>query len=964
MAQPTTNLRVRISADLRDIKQGLGLLRGELAKVKAESARALPSGNGFAAGLRTARRELVAFAGIYLSLRTARVFAGLSDEATQLRGRLRAARGDYEAILALAQETRSGLAGTVDLYTKLERSTRSQALNGDRLLTVTKAVNQAVKLSFADAGTAQGAITQLGQGLASGILRGEELNSVLEGTPRLAQAIADGLGVPLGKLRALAKEGKLTTTAVIKALEEQASALEEEYGQVPVTIGDAITQVRNSFLDFIGDQNEATGSAQRFAKLLQQVAKDLPNFFEPILQVMVQLASNLGDVEKSSDGVAGSADRAGQKVEGLAGAGRFLANVLRVVATAGIVVKNVVEAITVVVAALSNAAFTTAEVLGKVLGGAFATLAGSFEVLKTDGPLAALKAYRQGAGQVVSDFTLLGRQLKGQAKLAGESISSEFRDATGGIASLFSEAEAGAANSAAAIGAASAGAAEDAEDANGKAGKAIAASNALLRDSIARALKELDRLYDANLVSIEQYFAARRKLQEDAIDADIAQSRAELAITKDKGARRKIEEDLIKLGRDRAEVAVTTAREEQLANDKLIDQLGEIKATGLELDGEAAKAARIRLETEYLDLFKRLAAESDEAGKAMVRNLIERLVSKAQLDQLRNQSDEITSALQGSETNLSAQASAGLLGGLESERQIAAARAQALAQLRELRQATIDYLNTLNPASPEAAQARAYLQSLGSDIANIIASQQQFRQDVESAGQSSLLTFFTDLKDGALSAADAVRGLAKSFADALFQMAAAAVSKRIVSAISGLFNKGESADVGQGAAKLSSAATATALAGGVIQFGASALSQAAKELQAAAITLLAANTTGSFFAAHGGGTVGSLQQIRHGINPMVFGAAPRYHRGGVAGLRPGEVPAVLEEGERIRTAEQEAALQSQLKAGSSGGSGTVTTPIVAIGDAAIADALASAAGERVVLTHVRNNWSSLSRGTG
>ena len=406
---------------------------------------------------------------------------------------------------------------------------------------------------------------------------------------------------------------------------------------------------------------------------------------------------------------------------------------------------------------------------------------------------------------------------------------------------------------------------------------------------------------------------------------------------------------------------MAAARDQEAAEKDLAKVLADVQIKLLELDGQTGTAALKRLELEYEDTIKRLKAASNEAGLAIVENLVGRLASKAQLDQLKSQGDEIGAALQGSETSLSAQASAGLMGGLEAERQIEAARAKALQQYQALRQAALDYYNAQAPGTPEHAAALAGLQAIETSIANVVASQNQWRQDVQDAGASSLMGFFNDLKEGALTAAEAVKGLARSFADSLFQMASAAVSKKIVGAISGLFNKGESADVGTGAAKLTSAATATGIAGGVIQLGASSLSQAAKELTAAATTLLVANTTGSsFFVAHGGGTVGSLSMIRHNINPLVFGAAPRYHSGGVAGLRPGEVPAILEEGERIRTAEQEAALQAQLKGGAGGG--MVTTPVVAIGDAAVADAMASAAGERIVLTHVRANWSGLTRG--
>jgi hypothetical protein len=422
---------------------------------------------------------------------------------------------------------------------------------------------------------------------------------------------------------------------------------------------------------------------------------------------------------------------------------------------------------------------------------------------------------------------------------------------------------------------------------------------------------------------------------------------------------KKLREEAERLRKEEEKAAAERLKEqEDLAKD-----LGQVKIKLLELDGETGRAARAQLEEEYLDLFRRLEKASDEAGAAMVRNLIERLAAKAQLDQIESKVGEATGSLQGTETSISAQVSAGMLSSLEGERQLEAARKQAIITLAAARQSTLEYLATLAPGSMEADAARLTLQGINTDIANIVASQNQWKQDVESAGQSSLMTFFSDLKNEAMSAGEAVLALGANFADAMYQMAATAVSKKIVGAISSLFNKGGSgdeADVAAGATKLSSAATATALAGGVITFGATSLSSAAKELQAAATSLMIANTLGSFGAAHGGGTVGALTMTRHGINPMVFGAAPRYHDGGIAGLRPGEVPAILMEGERIRTEQQEAALQAQLKAGSS--DGLVTTPIVAIGEAAIADAMASAAGGRVILTHVREGWAGLNQG--
>ena len=99
-----TDLRVRISADLADIKQGLGLLRGELAKVKQQSATAFNAGgsNALVSSLRQVRAQVMGVVGAYASLAGVRVLAGMADEAKLLRGRIRESKGEYEAILALA----------------------------------------------------------------------------------------------------------------------------------------------------------------------------------------------------------------------------------------------------------------------------------------------------------------------------------------------------------------------------------------------------------------------------------------------------------------------------------------------------------------------------------------------------------------------------------------------------------------------------------------------------------------------------------------------------------------------------------------------------------------------------------------------------------------------------------------------------------------------------------------------
>jgi tape measure domain-containing protein len=158
----------------------------------------------------------------------------ISDRYTQLDGRLRLvtkSTADFQAAQAglykIAQDTRVEYEATADLYTRIARSTDNLGLSQKDLLGITESINKALIVSGASGESASAALMQLGQGMASGALRGEELNSVMEQTPRLAQMIADGLGVGIGQLREMGKEGKITSEVLIGALQRGAASVND-----------------------------------------------------------------------------------------------------------------------------------------------------------------------------------------------------------------------------------------------------------------------------------------------------------------------------------------------------------------------------------------------------------------------------------------------------------------------------------------------------------------------------------------------------------------------------------------------------------------------------------------------------------------------------------------------------------------------------------------------------------------
>lgn len=252
----------------------LDLAAGNLSKTRGSVA-------SLATDMRGLQGSMVAFAaaaGVTVSVAG---IVQLADAYSNMTGRLRLATqysNDYAEVQQLlvdsARSTRSDLQGTVDLYVKMAPALKGIGLNAAQSAGVITTINQAIGLSGASAQAAAAALMQLGQGFGSGVLRGEELNSILEQTPGLAQAIADGLGVPIGELRALGEQGKLTAETVSGALQKMAPQLEADFAKMPVTVGQALTGLRNEFMLFVGATDQATGGTSALASVIQAVSQE------------------------------------------------------------------------------------------------------------------------------------------------------------------------------------------------------------------------------------------------------------------------------------------------------------------------------------------------------------------------------------------------------------------------------------------------------------------------------------------------------------------------------------------------------------------------------------------------------------------------------------------------------------------------------------------------------------------
>lgn len=257
----------------------------DLDQFAKSGGRAEKSANDLGQALRSMK---ALFAGV-IGADVVRRFVETADAYNSMNARLalvtrstREFTAAQKALFDISQNTRVGLEQTTDLFGSLSRSTESLGVSQEQVLRVTETINKALVVSGTSAQGAQAALVQLGQGFAAGALRGEELNSVLEQAPRLARAIADGLGVPLGKLRELGQQGKLTGEQVFTALTKSAEGINKEFARMPVTVAQATTQAANSWTVLVGAIDEATGATQALAQVTQESATFLGQLADEI----------------------------------------------------------------------------------------------------------------------------------------------------------------------------------------------------------------------------------------------------------------------------------------------------------------------------------------------------------------------------------------------------------------------------------------------------------------------------------------------------------------------------------------------------------------------------------------------------------------------------------------------------------------------------------------------------------
>ena len=166
--------------------------------------------------------------------------------------------------MASANRSRAAYQSTADAVAKMGIMAKDAFNNTDELVAFTELINKQFTIAGASAAGQEAAMMQLTQAMASGVLRGEELNSIFEQAPTIIQTIADHLGVSVGEIRAMAAEGQITAQVVKDAMLSSADEINAQFSAMPYTFSQVWTMMQNILLEAFGPLIQVIGAGAQW----------------------------------------------------------------------------------------------------------------------------------------------------------------------------------------------------------------------------------------------------------------------------------------------------------------------------------------------------------------------------------------------------------------------------------------------------------------------------------------------------------------------------------------------------------------------------------------------------------------------------------------------------------------------------------------------------------------------------
>lgn len=297
MAEEVGGIVYEVGMDVDGLKKGTQRARDEFGRFVKSGTSATDTLNGVdnaakktgktfgglsgsVSGLKTQMTALAGAISVSLIIEWGKRFLEVADNMTQLQARIarlstdaKTANETFSTLANISSTTGASLSDTTKLWETLTSSLKEAGATNAQVLNLTDTLQKIGRIGGSSTEEMANALRQFGQSIASGTIRAEEFNSILEQMPELARQIAAGLGVSMGELRARMLDGKLTAEDALNAIQDRTSVVNAEFEKLPRTMDQAVGSLEVSFSKLVVAVNDATGASKTAVEIIDQLAK-------------------------------------------------------------------------------------------------------------------------------------------------------------------------------------------------------------------------------------------------------------------------------------------------------------------------------------------------------------------------------------------------------------------------------------------------------------------------------------------------------------------------------------------------------------------------------------------------------------------------------------------------------------------------------------------------------------------
>ncbi|EAN6819490.1 tape measure protein [Salmonella enterica] len=281
-------------------RREIGELAGKLYDLKSAQDQASRSSSGLKTGL-TAIASAITISQL---VRYGKQFLEVADAMTQLQARIdrlspsaEEGRKTFSALAEMASVSGTSLADTEKLWETLTSSLQSAGASNSQVLQLTDTLQKIGKIGGSSTQEMANALRQFGQSIASGTVRAQEFNSIVEQMPELARQIAAGMGISMDELRKLMLDGKLSAEDSLNAIMKQAGKVNDQFTKLPRSVEQATNTLSISFQTLVSEINDTTDASTTMVSVIDSITTAIEKLSGKVPTATQQIADLRSEAE-------------------------------------------------------------------------------------------------------------------------------------------------------------------------------------------------------------------------------------------------------------------------------------------------------------------------------------------------------------------------------------------------------------------------------------------------------------------------------------------------------------------------------------------------------------------------------------------------------------------------------------------------------------------------------------------